>query len=161
MKSWLEALEPPPVGRLTGGIVGMVFGGEGFWVEWVVAALWKQRALKEFCVTIAHVSALSMQFLHMATQSQTDLEVCSLQLTVFAQSKSEGYRIVWEGTKVVGSGYSVPGGGGRCRKEIMLDCEMSILTPSQSKHTDNPKPLVLWVGCYFCVWGWLLSCCVV
>jgi hypothetical protein len=39
----------------------------------------------------------------------------------------------------VGSGYSVPGGGGRCRKEIMLDFEMSILTPSQSKDSDNPK----------------------
>ena len=53
----------------------------------------------------------------------------------------------------MGSGYSVPGGGGRCRKEIMLDWEMSILTPSQSKHSDNPKPLVLWVGCYFSVLG--------
>ena len=40
----------------------------------------------------------------------------------------------------MGSGYSVPGGGGRCQKEIMLDdCEMSILTRSQSKLSDNPK----------------------
>jgi hypothetical protein len=59
-----------------------------------VAGLWKQRALKEFCVTIAHVSTLRMQFLHMATKSQTDLEVYSLQLTVSAQSESEGYMIV-------------------------------------------------------------------